>query len=168
MSPKMNSEQKQMDDKPYQSILGSVMWGQLVTQPDLSFSVSGLVCFQANPRINHWKALMHVIGYIKILLIMEWLIPVIQTSYPMLMWTLIMGDARILIVQLLDMYLSWPVDLLPGVVNAKPLLHFLWLKLNMWLCPDAHNKWFECITGYRKYRWSTLCWGWLEGITEAQ
>ena len=52
-------------NKPYRSILGSVMWGQLVTQPDLSFSVSLLACFQANPGIKHWKVLTHVVGYIK-------------------------------------------------------------------------------------------------------
>ena len=64
MSPKTDSEKKMMDDKPYQSILGSVMWGQLATCPDLSFSVSLLAQFQANPGIEHWNALMHVIGYI--------------------------------------------------------------------------------------------------------
>ena len=41
------------------------MWGQLATCPDLSFSVSLLARFQANPGIEHWNALMHVIGYIK-------------------------------------------------------------------------------------------------------
>ena len=41
------------------------MWGQLTTCPDLSFLVSLLAHFQANSRIEHWKALMHVIGYIK-------------------------------------------------------------------------------------------------------
>ena len=65
MSPRTNSEKKEMDDKPYRSILGSVMWGQLATRPDLSFSVSLLARFQANPGIEHWKALMHVIGYIR-------------------------------------------------------------------------------------------------------
>ena len=65
MSPKTESEKRGMDDKPYRSILGSVMWGQLATRPDLSFSVSLLACFQANPGIEHWNALMHVIGYIK-------------------------------------------------------------------------------------------------------
>ena len=65
MSPKTDSERKEMDDKPYRSILGSVMWGQLATRPDLSFSVSLLARFQANPGSDHWNALMHVIGYIK-------------------------------------------------------------------------------------------------------
>ena len=65
MSPKTDSEKRKMDNKPYRSILGSVMWGQLATRPDLSFSVSLLARFQANPGIDHWNALIHVIGYIK-------------------------------------------------------------------------------------------------------
>ena len=65
MSPKTDSEKNQMADKPYRPILGSVMWGQLATRPDLSFSVSLLSRFQANPGIEHWNALLHVIGYIK-------------------------------------------------------------------------------------------------------
>jgi len=65
MSPKTDFEKEQMVDKPYRSVLGSVMWGQLATHPDLSFAVSLLSRFQANPGIEHWKALMHVIGYIK-------------------------------------------------------------------------------------------------------
>src|SRR5277367_4613666 len=65
MSPKTDSEKKTMNDKPYRSVLGSVMWGQLATRPDLSFSVSLLARFQANPGIEHWNALMHVVGYIE-------------------------------------------------------------------------------------------------------
>jgi hypothetical protein len=65
MSPKTDSEKRDMVDKPYRSVLGSVMWGQLATRPDLSFSVSLLARFQANPGIQHWNALMHVVGYIK-------------------------------------------------------------------------------------------------------
>ena len=41
------------------------MWGQLATRPDLSFAVSLLSRFQGNPGIEHWKALMHVVGYVK-------------------------------------------------------------------------------------------------------
>jgi hypothetical protein len=41
------------------------MWGQLATRPDLSFAVSLLSRFQANPGIEHWKGLLHVVGYIK-------------------------------------------------------------------------------------------------------
>ena len=65
MSPKTDSEKQQMLDKQYLPILGSIMWGQLATRPDLSFTVSLLSRFQANPGIQHWNALMHVVGYIK-------------------------------------------------------------------------------------------------------
>ena len=40
------------------------MWGQLATRPDLSFAVSLLSRFQSNPGIEHWKALLHVMGYV--------------------------------------------------------------------------------------------------------
>src|SRR6266545_836782 len=65
MSLRTDSEKVQMVDKPYHPILGSVMWGQLATHPDLSFTVSLLSRFQANPGIEHWQALMHVMEYIK-------------------------------------------------------------------------------------------------------
>ena len=65
MSPKTDSEKREMKDKPYRSVLGSVMWGQLASRPDLSFSVSLLARFQSNPGLAHWNALLHVIGYIK-------------------------------------------------------------------------------------------------------
>jgi hypothetical protein len=65
MSPKTDSERKTMSDKPYRSVLGTVMWGQLATRPDLSFSVSLLARFQSNPGVEHWNALLHVVGYIK-------------------------------------------------------------------------------------------------------
>jgi hypothetical protein len=37
----------------------------LATRPDLSFAVSSLSRFQADPGVEHWKSLLHVIGYIK-------------------------------------------------------------------------------------------------------
>src|SRR6202522_3440217 len=65
MSPKTDSERKVMVNKPYRSLLGCIMWGQLATRPDLSFAVSLLSQFQANPGLEHWTALLHVVGYIK-------------------------------------------------------------------------------------------------------
>ena len=38
-----------MKDKPYNEVLGSIMWAQGATQPDLSFAVNLLSRFQANP-----------------------------------------------------------------------------------------------------------------------
>lgn len=41
------------------------MWGQVATQPDLSFAVNLLAWFQINPGPAHWRALMHILVYIK-------------------------------------------------------------------------------------------------------
>ena len=65
MSPKTDSEKQVMANKPYRSLLVAVMWGQLTTCPDLSFSVSLLAHFQSNPGLDHWNALLHTVGYIK-------------------------------------------------------------------------------------------------------
>lgn len=65
MSPTNEAEQREMEDKPYRRVLGSVMWAQIATRPDLSFAVSLLARFQSNPGPAHWQALMHVIGYIR-------------------------------------------------------------------------------------------------------
>ncbi|KAF5391957.1 hypothetical protein D9757_003238 [Collybiopsis confluens] len=65
MAPITETEKREMKDKPYREVLGCVMWCQLATRPDLSFTVGLLSRFQSNPGIEHWKALMHVVGYIK-------------------------------------------------------------------------------------------------------
>src|SRR6266540_1394462 len=65
MSPRTDSDRHQMRDKPYRAILDSVMWGQLATRPDLSFAVSLLFQFQSDPGLEHWKALLHIMGYVK-------------------------------------------------------------------------------------------------------
>jgi hypothetical protein len=65
MSPTTPEDRAQMIGKPYREIVGSVMWGQLATRPDLSYSVSVFSRFQTNPGIEHWRALMHTAGYIR-------------------------------------------------------------------------------------------------------
>ena len=64
MCPQTDLEREQMNNKPYHAVLGSVMWGQLATRPDLLFTVSLLSQFQNDPGTEHWKALMHIIRYI--------------------------------------------------------------------------------------------------------
>ena len=54
-----------MADKPYQEILGSVMYAQIGTRPDLSYAISTLRKYASNPGNTHWQALMHVLQYIK-------------------------------------------------------------------------------------------------------
>jgi hypothetical protein len=64
-APSMDEERHYMLDKPYREALGSVMYAQIATRPDLSYAVSTLSKFSSNPGKAHWLALMHVFQYIK-------------------------------------------------------------------------------------------------------
>jgi hypothetical protein len=59
-----------MADKLYQEVLGSIIYAQIGTQPNLSYAVSTLSKYASNHvhRITHWQALMHVLWYIKVTL----------------------------------------------------------------------------------------------------
>ncbi|CAL8099507.1 unnamed protein product [Prunus armeniaca] len=48
-SPKTEQEKLEMQDKPYASLVGSLMYVQVCTRPDLAFSISVLGRFQSNP-----------------------------------------------------------------------------------------------------------------------
>jgi hypothetical protein len=64
-SPKSQEDRKLMADKPYREVLGSIMYAQIGTRPDLSYAVSTLSKYASNPGIAHWQALIHVLRYIK-------------------------------------------------------------------------------------------------------
>ena len=63
--PKSEDEWKFMAGKPYREVLGSIMYAQIGTRPDLSYAVLTLGKYASNPGITHWQALMHVLRYIK-------------------------------------------------------------------------------------------------------
>ena len=54
-----------MKNISYCKILGLPMWIQMATQPNLSFAVNLLFCFMSNPRKVYWKAMKHMLTYIK-------------------------------------------------------------------------------------------------------
>ncbi|XP_072072045.1 secreted RxLR effector protein 161-like [Arachis hypogaea] len=54
--PKNELEKKQMQNTPYASAVGSLMYAQVCTRPDIAFAVSMLGRYQSNPRIIHWRA----------------------------------------------------------------------------------------------------------------
>ena len=41
------------------------MWVQVATRPDIAFAVSILSRFQSNPGPAHWKAMLHLLAYLK-------------------------------------------------------------------------------------------------------
>ena len=54
-----------MRNKPYRSILGKINWGANGTRSDLIQSTSVLSRYQDNPGPAHWKAMLHLMAYIK-------------------------------------------------------------------------------------------------------
>ena len=47
------------------SAIGSLMYAAQCTRADISFAISKLSRFISNPRVEHWKAIGRVLGYLK-------------------------------------------------------------------------------------------------------
>lgn len=63
--PRNDVERAEMKDKPYASVVGSIMYAQVCTRPDLAFSISVLGRYQSDPGIAHWKATKKVLRYMQ-------------------------------------------------------------------------------------------------------
>ena len=54
-----------MESIPYSSIVGSLMYVQTCTRPNISFVIRMLGRYQSNPRIDHWKDVNKVLRYLQ-------------------------------------------------------------------------------------------------------
>lgn len=54
-----------MTTKPYASLVGSIMYAQVCTRPDLAFAISVLGRFQLNLGKQHWVAAKKVLRYLQ-------------------------------------------------------------------------------------------------------
>ncbi|CAL9017000.1 unnamed protein product [Prunus brigantina] len=63
--PVTDFEIEAMKDKPYASLVGSVMYAQVCTRPDLAFALSVIGRFQSNPGIAYWNASKKVLRYLQ-------------------------------------------------------------------------------------------------------
>ena len=63
--PKNDVERKDMESTPYASVVGSLMYLQTCTRPDISYAVGMLGKYQSNPGIDHWKATKKVLRYLQ-------------------------------------------------------------------------------------------------------
>ena len=64
-SPETQDEADKMKGIPYRKALGSLMWLQVATRPDLSYTANLLSQFAHNPRQVHWNVLKHALSYVK-------------------------------------------------------------------------------------------------------
>ena len=51
--PQNDLEHKEMENIPYASVVGSLMYAQTCTRPDISFAVGMLGRYQSNPGVHH-------------------------------------------------------------------------------------------------------------------
>ncbi|KAG9225833.1 hypothetical protein CCMSSC00406_0008361 [Pleurotus cornucopiae] len=64
-APSTQAHRYFMADKPYDIIVGGLQFAVGAMCPDLAFSVNVLSRYLRNPGPAHWKALVHVLGYVK-------------------------------------------------------------------------------------------------------
>ena len=63
--PKNEYEAAQMKSIPYASAVGSIMYAQVCTRPDLAFVTGMLGRFQSNPGSEHWKLAKKIFRYLQ-------------------------------------------------------------------------------------------------------
>ena len=63
--PQNELERKGMERIPYASAVGSLVYAQTCTRPDISFAVGMLGRYQSNPGMEHWKAAKKVMRYLQ-------------------------------------------------------------------------------------------------------
>ncbi|KAG9221992.1 hypothetical protein CCMSSC00406_0009200 [Pleurotus cornucopiae] len=64
-APSTQAQREFMKDKPYDVIVGGLQFAVGATRPDMAYSVNVLSRYSRDPGPSHWKALMHVLGYVK-------------------------------------------------------------------------------------------------------
>ena len=63
--PQDENERAEMEKVPYASSVGSLMYAQVCTRPDIAFAVNALGRYLSNPGLNHWKVVKKVMRYLQ-------------------------------------------------------------------------------------------------------
>jgi len=63
--PKGNLKIEEMKKIPYASAVGSLMYAQVCTRPDIAYIVGVIGRYLSDPRMDHWKAAKKVMRYLK-------------------------------------------------------------------------------------------------------
>ena len=63
--PKNELEKKDMERFPYASAVGSLMYAQVCTRPDIAYIVGMLGRYLSNPGMDHWKKAKWVMRYLQ-------------------------------------------------------------------------------------------------------
>nr|CCA28135.1 putative polyprotein [Albugo laibachii Nc14] len=62
---KMEQEDPRMKNRPYRSLVGSLLYISTGTRPDIAFSVCQLIRHLEKPSEEHWNVAIRVLRYLK-------------------------------------------------------------------------------------------------------
>ena len=63
--PSTEEEKKDMENVPYSSAVGSLMYAMVCTRPDIAHAVSTVSRFLSRPGREHWKAVKWILRYLR-------------------------------------------------------------------------------------------------------
>ena len=63
--PKNDLQKEQMKDISYASAVGSLMYAQVCTRPDIKYTIEKLGRYLINPEIDHWKTAKKGMRYLQ-------------------------------------------------------------------------------------------------------
>ena len=64
LGPLTEEETISMRTVPYRVVIGCLLWLSLGTRPDITYAVSQVAKFSANPGQVHWKAVKRILRYL--------------------------------------------------------------------------------------------------------
>ena len=63
--PENKLQREQMTNIPYASVVGSLMYAQVCTRPDIAYVAGMLGRYQSNPGLDHWRAAKKALRYLQ-------------------------------------------------------------------------------------------------------
>ena len=63
--PTTDLEKEKMDRYPFRSAISSLMFAMIAMRVDISYAVTSVARFTANPGISHWSAPVCIFQYLK-------------------------------------------------------------------------------------------------------
>ena len=63
--PSTTDERSRMSAIPYASAVGSIMYAMICTRPDVSYALSVVSRYQADPGEIHWTAAKNILKYLR-------------------------------------------------------------------------------------------------------
>ena len=63
--PTTAEDREKMQDIPYASAIGSIMYAMLCTRPDVCLAISLAGRYQSNLGVDHWRTFKNILEYLK-------------------------------------------------------------------------------------------------------